>query len=99
MARKRVTAVRLAEGAPRTGWQLTQIERVTWIEDGKTFPQEQAREQVARAVNAGEAFYLRTPDGAEVRLRAQLRHGTYYLAAPGAADQPDHLLALPALGG
>lgn len=98
MARKRITGVRLAEGTAREGWQLAQIERVLWIEDGKTFPQEQPREQVARAVNAGEAYYVRTADGAEVAVKAVLRHGKYFLGAPAGEGQPDHLLALPAVG-
>jgi hypothetical protein len=98
MARKRLTGVRLTEGAAREGWQLADVERVVSLEDGKTFPQEQARELVARAVNAGEDYYVRGPDGAEVRVKAVLRHGKYYLTAPGGNGQPDLLLGLPALG-
>ena len=95
MARKQITAVRLIEGTPATGWQLTHIDQVTWIEDGKAFPHQQGREAVARAVNSGEPYYVRTTDGKDAPVRAQLRHGTYFLAATVDAAQPDPLLALP----
>ena len=98
MARKRITGVRLADGVAREGWQLAQIERVVCLEDGKTFPQELGREQVARAVNSGEPYYVRAPDGAEVPVKAVLRHGKYFLSAAGAEGQPDLLLALPTVG-
>ena len=95
MARKRITAVRLSEDAPAVGWQLGHIDRVVWVEDGKAFPQEQPRETVARAANAGEPFYVRAADGTEVAVRAQLRHGRYYLTAVAGAAQPELLLTLP----
>lgn len=96
MARKQITAVRLVEGAPAKGWLVSQIELVTWVEDGKAFPHEEPREQVARAVNSGEPFYVRTADGKDAPVRAQLRHGKYFLTATVDAGQPDPLLALPA---
>ena len=98
MVRRRITAVRLNPAAPATGWQLGHIERVVWIEDGKHFPKEEPREQVARAVNAGERYYVQAADGREVPVTAQLRHGKYFLAAPAADGQPDPLLALPVNG-
>lgn len=93
VARKRITAVWLGEGAPPQAWQIVQVERVEWLEDGKTFPHEEPREKVARAINAGESFYVRGADGTEVPVAARLRHGKYYLTAPG--GEADHLLALP----
>ena len=93
--RKRITAVRLVAGAPSTGWLATQIERVLWVEDGKQFPKDEARELVTRAINAGEAFYVRTADNVDVPVKAQLRHGTYLLVTAHDAAAPDPLLALP----
>lgn len=88
-------AVRLGDGAPEQGWQLTHVERVEWLEDGKTFPHEEPREKVARAINAGEPFYVRAADGTDAPVRTQLRHGKYYLISPGGEGKADHLLALP----
>ena len=96
MARKQITAVRLVEGAPAKAWQIGQIEQVTWVEDGKAFPHEEPREAVARAINSGEPFYVRTPDGKDAPVRAQLRHGKYFLTATADAAQPDPMLSLPA---
>ena len=97
MARKQITGVRLAAGAARTGWQLADVARVLLLEDGKTFPQEQALDQVTRAVNAGDDWYVRAPDGSEARVKAVLRHGRYHLSAP--AGEAELMLALPVLGG
>lgn len=96
MARKQITAVRLVAGAPTKDWQLGQIEHVTWVEDGKAFPHEEPREQVARAVNSGEPFYVRTPDGKDAPVKAQLRHGKYFLSAIAEAGHPEAMLSLPA---
>lgn len=98
MARKQLTAVRLTAGAPATGWQLAHIERVTTLEDGKQFPRDEPRDQVARAVNAGDPYYVRTADGAEVPVRAQLRHGKYLLVTTTTPGEPEPLLALPVHG-
>ncbi len=95
MARKRITAVWLGDGAPAQDWQIAHVERVEWVEDGKTFPKEEPREKVARAINAGEPFYVRGADGAEAPVRARLRHGKYYLTASGGEGQADPLLTLP----
>ncbi len=95
MARKQITAIRLVAGSPETDRQVTHVDRVTWIEDGKTFPQEEPREKVARAVNSGEAFYVRGPDSVETPVTTQLRHGKYFLTSRPDASKPDALLALP----
>ncbi|HVV87631.1 MAG TPA: hypothetical protein VHE35_31535 [Kofleriaceae bacterium] len=95
MTRKQITGVRLNDFAPATGWEVGHIERLTWLEDGKSFPHEEPREQIARAVNAGEPYYVRTPDGREVDVKAHLRHGKYFLSAVPGAGEPDLLLALP----
>ena len=114
MARKRITAVKLLAGAPATGWQSAHIDRVVWVEDGKQFPKEEAREVVTRGVNSGDVFYVRAADGTDAPVRAQLRHGTHLLTAAPApplasakaaaasssevAAPPDPLLALPVHG-
>ena len=95
MARKQITSVRLGQDAPRSGWQPMHLERVRWLEDGKTFPQDEPQDKVARAINSGEAFYVRRPDGVEVAVLAKLRHGKYFLTSQPDASQPDNLLGLP----
>jgi hypothetical protein len=95
MARKQITAVRLVDGAPATGWTTGHVALVTWIEDGKSFPHEEPREQIARAVNSGEPFYVRSPDGQDVAVKAQLRHGKYFLVTTTDPAGAEHLLTLP----
>lgn len=95
MARKRITAVKLVAGAPTTGWQPADLARVTFLEDGGMFPADHAVDRVVRAINAGEAYYVRGADGAETPVTTRLRHGKYTLEARPDADAPDRLLALP----
>ncbi len=95
MARKQIPALRLVEGAPATGWQIAHVDKVTWIEDGKSFPHEEPREQIARAVNSGEPFYIRTADGHDVAVKAQLRHGKYFLVTTTDPAGLEPLLTLP----
>ncbi|MEZ4399005.1 MAG: hypothetical protein R3B06_03255 [Kofleriaceae bacterium] len=88
MANKRITSVRVRGDAGDGAWKPSAIERVTWLEDGQMFPRDEPSEKVARAVNAGEAYYVRT-EGGDVRVVARLRHGTYTLEAVPAGAAPD----------
>lgn len=95
MAKKRITAVRLVAGAPATGWQPADLARVTFLEDGGMFPADHPVDRVVRAINAGEAYYLRDADGTDTPVTTRLRHGKYTLEARPDPAAPDRLLALP----
>ena len=95
MAKKRITSVRLVAGAPATGWQPSDIARVTWQEDGGMFPADHPADKVARAINAGEQYYVRAADGTDTPVATKLRHGAYTLVAQPDPAEPDRLTALP----
>ncbi|MBK9037169.1 MAG: hypothetical protein IPL61_38980 [Myxococcales bacterium] len=88
--------MRLVDGAPASGWQPSDIARVTWQEDGGDVPGRPPGRGRARSTPASSTTCA--ADGTDTPVATKLRHGAYSLVAPAAPAAPrpaDRLTALP----
>jgi len=96
---RRLTEVKLREGAPAVGWLAVHIEFARWIEASPAAAiggQESSREEIAADIQRGAMYFVISDDKRSVKLTvSSVAPGTNFLHAFPEGGVRDRICDLP----